>query len=266
MSIFFIQGYNALMKSALTIAGADPTGGAGLQADLKVFRAFGVHGLSVATALTAQNTTGVNSILPVDDIFFERQMDALLKDIRPEALKTGMLYSKRAVHVIDGKIKKYALKKLVIDPVTVSSSGMSLAEDGMLDAMKERLFPLAKVVTPNIYEAAVLTGMNIEDIADMEKAAVRLKEMGPEFVIITGGHLEKSAIDLYYDGSGFCMIESEKIAGEYHGTGCAFSAAVTALLANGYEPLESAKKAKEYVTSAIRNAYYLGKGMGLLNL
>ncbi len=254
------------MKSVLTIAGSDPTGGAGLQADLKVFRSLGVHGLSVAAALTAQNTVGVENILPVDSSFFSMEMDVLLNDIRPDALKTGMLYSGLTVDVVAEKIKDYSLKNLVVDPVTVSSTGTGLVENGTLDKIRERLFPLSRVITPNIYEASVLTGMNIEDEKDMEKAARKLKEMGPEVVVITGGHLERLTLDLYYDGEDVHNLEASKIQGEYHGTGCAFSAAVTAFLAIGHTPFESVRKAKEYVTEAIRKAYHLGRGMGLLNL
>lgn len=254
------------MKSALTIAGSDPTGGAGLQADIKVFRAFGVHGLSVASTLTAQNTEGVSSILPVDKNFFAEQLNVLLEDIMPDAIKAGLLYSSQLVAVIAETIRRYSLKNLVIDPVSVSSSGVSLVEDGTLDAIREQLFPLAKVITPNIYEASVLTGVSIEDVTQMEEAAKELKKMGTENVVITGGHLEGEALDLYYDGFSFFRLESAKREGEYHGTGCAFSAAVTALLATGHSTLESVKKAKEFIDDAIRNAYHLGKGMGLLNL
>lgn len=266
LPIFFIRMYNALMKAALTIAGSDPTGGAGLQADLRVFKSFGVHGLSVTAALTAQNTEGVSLILPADKDLFTSQIDVLLRDIMPDAVKTGMLYSKWAVDIAAERIRKYSLKNLVVDPVTVSSSGTSLVENGTLDAIREQLFPLAEVITPNIYEASVLTGMNIENITDMEESAKRLKEMGPKNVIITGGHLEKLALDLYYDGLNFHRIESVKSEGEYHGTGCAFSAAITALLANGHTTIESARRAKEFINGAIRKAYHLGKGMGLLNL
>lgn len=252
------------MKSVLTIAGSDPTGGAGLQADLKVFRAFGMHGLSVPAALTAQNTTGVETVLPVERNLFVRQLEALLQDIRPEAMKTGMLYTPWVVELISEKIRDYSLKNLVVDPVTVSSTGTSLAEGGALDKIRELLFPLSKVVTPNIYEASVLAGMNIEDEDDMEKAARVLKDMGPEVVVITGGHLEGMIMDLYYDGADFQRVESSRIKGEYHGTGCAFSAAIAASLAGGHSPLDSVRKAKEFVTEAICKAYYPGKGMGIL--
>lgn len=254
------------MRSALTIAGSDPTGGAGFQADLKVFKAFGIHGFSVPAALTAQNTLGVERILSVEKEFFLGQMEVLLVDLKPDALKTGMLYSAWAAEAVAGKIKEYSLSNLVVDPVTVSSTGTSLVDEGTLDSIREMLFPLSRVITPNIYEASVFTGMNIENENDMKEAALRLKEMGPEAVVITGGHLDRLTLDLYYDGSVFHELEASKIQGEYHGTGCAFSAAITACLASGHAPLESARRAKEFVTEAIRKAYHLGKGMGLLHL
>ena len=254
------------MKSVLTIAGSDPTGGAGLQADLKVFRAFGVHGLSIPAALTAQNTSGVGSLLAVEGDFFLAQMDLLLDDITPDALKTGMLYSKWTVEAVAERIGKHSLSNLVVDPVTVSSSGTSLVEEGTLDKIGALLFPLSRVITPNIYEASVLTGMHIEDEEDMEKAARRLKETGSEVVIITGGHLERLTLDLYFDGTTFHKLEGSKIMGEYHGTGCAFSAAIVACLSLGHTPLEAARRAKEFVTEAIKRSYHVGKGMGLLNV
>ena len=253
------------MKVALTIAGSDPTGGAGLQADLKVFRAFEVHGLSVVSAITAQNTGGVDSIFPVGKDSLEKQLHTLLADIKPDALKTGMLYSEWAAKTVAEILKEYSLKNLVVDPVTISSSGSSLAENGTLDAIRDVLFPFSKVITPNIYEASVLTGIMIKDKNDMEKAARVMKDMGPEVVVITGGHLEEIALDLYYDGT-FHDIEGEKIKGEHHGTGCVFSAAVTAMLALGHIPLESARKAKEFMNRALRKAYHPGRGMALLYL
>jgi hydroxymethylpyrimidine kinase/phosphomethylpyrimidine kinase len=150
--------------------------------------------------------------------------------------------------------------------VTVSSTGVTLVENGLLDKIREKLFPLSSVVTPNIYEASVLTGMNIEDGKDMETAARKLKDMGPRAVVITGGHLEKSTLDLFYDGVEFHRLEGPKIEGEYHGTGCAFSAAITAFLAVGNDTFESVRRAKEIVTTAIRKAYHPGRGMGLLNI
>lgn len=254
------------MKSVLTVAGSDPTGGAGLQSDLRVARAFGVHGLSVPTALTAQNTLGVFGVFPVESSFFLLQIESLLKDVRPDAVKAGMLYSVETVDFLSQAIRDYALENIVTDPVTVSSSGASLARDGALDRIKDVLFPLSMVVTPNIYEAAVLTGLFIEDESDMERAARELKKMGPQAVVITGGHLDRVTIDVFFDGKEMHRIETEKIPGEYHGTGCAFSTAIASSLALGHTPVESVRKAKDFVTEAVRKAYYIGKGMGILRI
>lgn len=252
------------MKTALTIAGSDPTGGAGLQIDLKVFKTFDVYGLSVVSAVTAQNTTGVYSVFPVSRELFEKQLHILLSDIRPDAVKIGMIYSRWASEVISKAVKRYSLSNIVIDPVIVSSNGVSLLEDGALDELKDKLFPLSRVITPNIYEASQLTGIMIKNRGDIENAAKILKNMGPEVVVITGGGFNKTVLDLYYDGD-FRIIEDVRREGEYHGTGCVFSAAITALLALGHTPFESVKKAKELINNAIERSSYPGKGMGLLN-
>lgn len=266
------------MKTALTIAGSDPTGGAGLQADIRVFNHFGVYGLSAVSALTAQNTYEMNAILKVDGKFLEEQLNTLVSDIRPNAIKTGMLFSIDAVKAVAKIIKGYELENLIIDPVTISSTGTSMMENGVLDALKEDLFPLAKVITPNIYEATAISGINIMDEEDMERAAVELKKLGTETVIITGGHFEEvrsqkpevrsdgETLDLIYDGEKFHRLMGKKIKGEYHGTGCAFSAAITACLAKGISVIEATRKAKEFVDIAIKNAYSIGKGMRLLNV
>ena len=263
------------MKTALTIAGSDPTGGAGLQMDLRVFHHFGVHGLSAVSALTAQNTRGVTAILGTERLFFQKQLETLLADITPDALKTGMLYSVDAVHAVAETIKGYGLRNLVIDPVTLSSSGASLMEAGVLNAMKKELFPLAKAITPNIHEAAFLSGIKAGGKEDLEKIAVALKGLGPDTVIITGGHLDLLAelgddtaetMELVYDGRTFHRISGKKIKGEYHGTGCAFSAAITALLALETPLIDSVQRAKEFVDKAIGNALSLGSGMKLLNV
>ena len=254
------------MKIALTIGGSDPTGGAGIQADLKTFNSFGVYGLSIPTALTAQNTNGVAGIYDLPPGFFSNQLNTLLKDIKPDALKTGMLSSSEIIKIIAEKIKQYSLKNLVIDPVTVSSTGVPLVNDRALEFMKDYLFPLAKVITPNIYEASLFTGINIQDEDDMKKAAIKLKGFGSETVIITGGHLERQTIDvLLYEGE-FLSLQREKIEGEYHGTGCVFSSAITACLALGYDVRETSVKANEFVWNAIKSAFSIGKGMKILNI
>lgn len=254
------------MKTALTIGGSDPTGGAGIQADLKTFNSFGVYGLSIPTALTSQNTNGVAGIYDLPPGFFSNQLDTLLKDIKPDALKTGMLSSSEIIKIIAEKIKQYSLKNLVIDPVTVSSTGVALVNDNALEFMKDYLFPLAKVITPNIYEASLFTGINIQDEEDMKKAAIKLKGFGSETVIITGGHLERQTIDLLlYEGE-FLSLQREKIEGEYHGTGCVFSSAITACLALGYDVRKTSVKANEFVWNAIKSAFSIGKGMKILNI
>ena len=254
------------MKTALTIGGSDPTGGAGIQADLKTFKSFGVYGLSIPTALTAQNTNGVTGIYDLPSGFFSNQLDTLLKDIKPDALKTGMLSSSEIIKIIAEKIKQYSLKNLVVDPVTVSSTGVPLVNDKALEFMKDYLFPLAKVITPNIYEASLFTGINIQDEDDMKKAAIKLKGFGSETVIITGGHLERQTIDLLlYEGE-FLSLQREKIEGQYHGTGCVFSSAITACLAFGYDVRETSVKANEFVWKAIKSAFSIGKGMKILNI
>lgn len=254
------------MKTALTIAGSDPTGGAGLQADLRTFHAFGVYGYSLPSTLTAQSTTGIERVEPVAGDFFARQADCLLGDVRPDALKTGLLFSSYVVEYVAGIVGDRRLPNLVIDPVTVSSTGVSMLEAGALDTLRDRLFPLARVITPNIYEAAVLTGMVVETEEDMERAARELLRMGPRCVILTGGHLAGFTLDLFADGSEVLRFRDEKIAGEHHGTGCVFSAAVTALLAKGTEPGEAARQAKKFIQEAIAKAFHPGRGMGLLSI
>ena len=253
------------LKIALTIAGSDPTGGAGFQADLKTFSAMGVYGLSIPSALTAQSTKGVSSIQEIKPDFFEAQLDTLLQDIKPDALKTGMLYSSDIVKIISEKYRKYSLTNLVIDPVIVSSTGVPLVKEGVKEAIREHLLPLAKVITPNINEAAVLAGININGEKDMKEAAVKLKDYGAGAVIITGGHMKEKALDLLFDGEEFLSLENDKLTGEFHGTGCVFSSVITACLALGYDVKEAFIRAKEFVWNAMRSAVVLGKGMKILN-
>ncbi|MEC4685899.1 MAG: bifunctional hydroxymethylpyrimidine kinase/phosphomethylpyrimidine kinase [Nitrospirota bacterium] len=265
------------MKTALTIAGSDPTSGAGAQLDIKVFQRIGVHGLSVLTSITAQNSAAVKSIHPVEPHAVKEQLAVLLEDVRVDALKTGMLYSSSIVEVVSGILKKYGIKKVVVDPVMVSSSGMPLVEEGTVEKMMEILFPLTTIITPNIYEASLLSGINIEGFDALYEAAGKIKDIGPEIVIITGGHFSATehatsrgsrdaVVDLYYDGSEFHRIESERFAGEYHGTGCAFTSALTAYLALGNSALEASRTAKKFTVDAIRNAYYIGSGMRMLRV
>ncbi len=240
--------------------------------DLRVFHHFGIYGLSAVAALTAQNTFTVGAIAGVEGRFLDEQLNTLLSDIRPDALKTGMLYSADAVLAVSKAVRDFGLQNLVIDPVAVSSTGTRLMEEGALKVFKEELLPLARVLTPNIQEASALSGIGAESESDLERMAMRLKELGPEVVIITGGHLEKVAsaaaaaetLELVYDGQTWHRIPGKKKPGEYHGTGCAFSAAIAALLARGMPVVDAAVAAKEFVQRAIGAASPLGRGMCLL--
>jgi len=254
------------MKSVLTMAGSDPSGGAGLQADLKVFISMGTYGLSVPTVLTAQNSEGVIDIQEVSSDFFMKQLDVLLSDISPDAVKIGMVYTSDIVEIIARKVREKSLVNVVLDPVTVSSSGSPLLKEGTLEAIRDHLFPVSRVITPNVYEASALTGIEINNVADMKSAAVKLLDLGSESVIITGGHLKGYAIDLLFDGQDYIELESERLEGDFHGTGCAFSSAVAAGLALGYDVRESAVKSKDLVLKAMESAIQIGKGMKMLNL
>ena len=253
------------MKKSLTIAGFDPSGGAGLQADLKVFHSLGVYGLSVVSSLTAQNTEGVSSILPVDAEFIKKQLTVLLSDIKPDAVKIGMLYAESNVKAVAGIIKKYSLGNIVIDPVILSSSGKRLAGKNAVTAIRKKIFPFCKVITPNIHEASFISGVRIKNITDMERAAVCLKDYGAENVIVTGGHLEQVTVDVFYNGN-FHYLKGKKISGEYHGTGCMFSAAITAFLARGNSALKAAKLAKEFMNKAFRKSFGTGGRMRLFDI
>lgn len=253
------------MKNALTIAGSDPSGGAGIQADLRVFRELGVHGLSVIAALTAQNSRGVGSVQPVGGRFVGRQLEVLLEDMRPDALKTGMLYSAENIRAVARIVKRHDLGNLVIDPVFRSSSGRRLAEDEAVAAMKKYLLPLCTVITPNMHEAALLSGIEVNSIGDMEKAAVILNGMGAASVVVTGGHLDRWAVDVVYNGD-FQRLKSRKKKGEYHGTGCAFSAALTSLLARGFDLNSAASEAKGFMNRLLVRSFSAGSGMRLLGI
>ncbi|MBI5100991.1 MAG: bifunctional hydroxymethylpyrimidine kinase/phosphomethylpyrimidine kinase [Nitrospirae bacterium] len=248
------------MKTALTVAGFDPSGGAGLQADLKVFQAHGIYGLSCVSALTAQNSAGVRGVMPVEPAFLDKQLSVLLSDMRPDAVKTGMLWSGENIDILVRAIKKFRLKNIVVDPVMLSSSSRPLAGKGLWEALRDRLLPFCAVITPNIHEASVLSGTKIKSIDDMKKAAVLLHAMGPECVVITGGHLTENATDIIYDGR-FTILKGRKLTGEYHGTGCRFSAAITARLAQGYDAHDAVKGAKTFMRLSFKKTFSTGRGM-----
>ncbi|MBF0555354.1 MAG: bifunctional hydroxymethylpyrimidine kinase/phosphomethylpyrimidine kinase [Nitrospirae bacterium] len=253
-----------MIKSALTVAGLDPCGGAGIAADLKVFNALGVHGMAVASSITAQNTLGVEGVYGVDGATFERQLAVLLDDIIPDALKTGVLCNAELVGILVGIIKKYKLNNLVVDPVAVSSSGKEMLNPEAVAVIKRDLLPLTRIFTPNIPEASLFSGIPVEAESDIMEAARIVHGMGCPIVVITGGHLKQSAVDTYYDGRDFIRMETALYDGSYHGTGCVFSATIAANLALGHGCLESVQTAKRTVEAAIKDAYHIGKGMRVL--
>lgn len=251
------------MKTALTIAGSDSGGGAGIQADLKTFSALGVFGTSAITSLTAQNTVGVDGIFDVTPEFVGLQIDAVARDIGVDAAKTGMLSSPEIVIKVSEKIKQYRIKKLVVDPVMVAKSGDHLLRPEARDALVRRLLPLAHVITPNTEEAKVLTGISIKNLSDMKRAARKMIEMGIKNVVIKGGHLSGNALDIFYNGEEFVEFPSKRIETKNtHGTGCTFSAAITAELAKGGNLRDAIRAAKDYITNAIQHALDIGRGHG----
>lgn len=254
------------MKRILTIAGSDSGGGAGIQADLKAITLLGGYGMSVVTALTAQNTLGVQAIHEVPAPFVETQIDSVLSDIGADAIKTGMLANAEIVEVVAKKIKQYRVKKVVVDPVMVAKSGDSLLRKDAQDALIKRLIPLSMVVTPNLMEASVLTRLKVRSVEEMKKAAHRIYELGSKHVVVKGGHLKGKAIDLLYDGEKYDEIEGPRIETKNtHGTGCTFASAIATLLARGDTVSEAVKKAKIFITMAIQSSLTLGKGTGPTN-
>lgn len=249
----------------MSIAGSDPSGGAGIQQDLKVFRAFGIYGLSVLSSLTAQNSKGVEGVMPVPSAFVERQLETLLSDMTPAATKTGMVYTAANVLAIVSAIRRYSLKNVVVDPVILSSTGRILCEKDVPAVVKKKLLPLCTAITPNIHEASALSGVKIATIHDMEKAAMSLADLGATNVIITGGHLKGTATDLLYDGR-FHYLKGRKVDGEFHGTGCTFSAALAAELAKGRGVLDAALSAKRFMKREFRKTFSAGKGMGFFDV
>lgn len=256
-----------MIRQALTIAGSDSGGGAGIQADLKTFHAHGVFGASVVTAITAQNTVAVTKAydLPLDII--EAQLDAVFDDFDIAAAKTGMLSSAGIVEIVVGALRRRGFDKLVVDPVMISKSGYKLLKDDAIESVKKRLLPLALVVTPNLHEAELLSGLKIDSADKMREAALTIHGFGPRNVLVKGGHAGfDEATDLLFDGNRFHSFQSDFIhTKNTHGTGCTFSAAITARLALG-EPLVTAvHKAKTYITRAIRHSLAIGKGHGPTN-
>jgi hydroxymethylpyrimidine/phosphomethylpyrimidine kinase len=246
----------------LAIAGSDSGGGAGIQADLKTMLAFGVHGMTVVTAVTAQNSVGVQGYWELPPEAVRAQLDSVLSDIGAQAIKTGMLASAALVGTVCEALTEVAAP-VVVDPVAVSKHGDSLLSDGTLEAVRDRLLPLATVVTPNLLEAELLTGMTITDEAQMLAAAAKINAMGPQWVLVKGGHLAGSPIDLLVAGDQVIRFPGERIASIHtHGTGCTLASAIASRLALGDDVPSAVKAAKAYITGAIAAGFALGAGIG----
>ena len=251
------------MKTTLTIAGSDSSGGAGIQADIKTMLANGVYAMSAITALTAQNTTGVKSIMEVTPEFLGDQLDCIFTDIRPDAVKIGMVSSTGLIHKIAEKLNEYHAENIVVDPVMVATSGAKLISDDAIGTLKEVLFPLACVLTPNIPEAEVLADMRVKSEEDMIEAARRISENYQCAVLCKGGHQLNDANDLLYRDGSYRWFHGKRIENpNTHGTGCTLSSAIASNLAKGYSLDESVERAKNYISGALSAMLDLGKGSG----
>ena len=254
------------MKSVLTIAGSDSGGGAGIQADLKTITLLGAYGASVVTALTAQNTLGVQGIHNAPPEFVAQQLDSVLSDIRFDAAKTGMLSTAELIEVIAAKLQEHPLPHLVVDPVMIAKGGARLLLPEAEAAVIGKMLPLATLVTPNLHEAERLADMEVETIDQMKVAAGKILDMGPKAALVKGGHLEGAAVDVLYDGESFEEFRAERIdTPNTHGTGCTYSAAIATFLAQDYTLAEAVVRAKRFVTVGIRESASIGAGHGPLN-
>jgi hydroxymethylpyrimidine/phosphomethylpyrimidine kinase len=254
------------VAKAMTIAGSDSGAGAGIQADLKTFAAFGVYGTSTLTAITAQNTVGVYAIAEVPEEVVAAQIDVVLEDIGADAVKTGMLSSAALVRTVADRLEAWGVERLVVDPVMVAKSGDRLLAESAVAAVKEHLLPLALVVTPNLPEAEVLAGRGIATEDDLREAARSIAALGARIVVIKGGHQAGQPDELVFDGVEFTLLPGERVStANTHGTGCTFSAAIAAGLALGRPPLEAIAEAKRYVTEALRTSYPIGGGHSPVN-
>jgi hydroxymethylpyrimidine/phosphomethylpyrimidine kinase len=247
------------MIKVLSIAGSDPSAGAGIQADLKTFQALGVFGMAVPAALTVQNSQGVSRVEPLSPRMLFRQLGALLSDIKPAAIKTGMLLTRQNVDAVAQAVTQFRIKNLVVDPVLRSGSGKTLLEPGAVASLKKYLFPRALIVTPNIPESEVLAGLSIKSERDMDFAAGRLLDLGPSYVLIKGGHRNGPATDTLYGGKTVLSFSSNRRKGEFHGTGCVLSSAIAVFIAQGYPVEKAVEKAKQFVDKMLKTAKPVGR-------
>ncbi|WP_010631123.1 bifunctional hydroxymethylpyrimidine kinase/phosphomethylpyrimidine kinase [Sporolactobacillus vineae] len=251
------------MQTALTIAGSDSGGGAGIQADLKTFSALGVFGMSAVVSVTAQNTVSVRDIEDLSPRIIGEQIDAVFQDLPVGAVKIGMVSNQAAIQVIAEKLKRYQPEYIVLDPVMVSKSGFDLLKPEAQNALIEQLLPLATVVTPNLFEAAKLVGRDVSSLDDMHEAAQEIYHMGPQRVLVKGGHLPDGPTDIFYDGRIFHEFTGHHVATKNtHGTGCTLSSAIAAYLSRGEELSEAIQKAKTYIQGAIEHSLPIGHGCG----
>ncbi|RMD46523.1 MAG: bifunctional hydroxymethylpyrimidine kinase/phosphomethylpyrimidine kinase [Aquificota bacterium] len=256
------------MFKVLTIAGSDNSGGAGIQADLKVFTALNVYGMAVITSLTAQNTTGVKDIYPVNGDFVFKQIETIAGDIGLDSVKTGMLLTIDVVEAVSVAVKQFKMKNLVVDTVFKSKNGKDLLSENAIDVYIKKLLPEALVITPNIPEAEIISGLEIKTLDDMKKAAKEIQKINKGYVVLKGGHLvqDGETVDIVYDGKDFIELRFPYVKTKNtHGTGCTYSAAIAAYLAKTKKPLKSIKLAKAYLHGAIENSLNIGKGHGPLN-
>jgi len=254
-----------VIPTALTIAGSDPSGGAGIQADLKTFHRYKVYGMSVITLLTVQNTRGVRAVYVMKPAQVLRQLEAVLSDIPPRAAKTGALGDEGIIRAIAAQARHFRFP-LVVDPVMISKHGAPLLNKNAVQALIKNLFPYAALVTPNLLEAEALTGIKVLDLEDMEKAARMIAGFGPRAVLVKGGHLKGKATDLLYRGGRVRFFSASRVATRHtHGTGCTYSAAITAGLARGETLFSAITSAKKFITCAIRKNPGIGRGMGPVN-
>lgn len=255
------------VAKVLIIAGSDSGGGAGIQADIKTLNSIGVFAMTAITSLTAQNTRGVFGILDVPPEFLKKQIEVVMEDMSADAIKTGMLSNREIIEVIVEEIKKYRIKNVVVDPVMKSQTGYDLIKTDAKRVLLEKLLPFALIVTPNRLEAEELADMEIKNERDIKKAVRRIKDRGPEWVLIKGGHFEsKYATDYLFDGQRNYKIRSYRVqTSNTHGSGCTYASAIAGYIAKGFDVLTSVRKAKRFIYGAIRNSLSIGKGKGSVN-
>ncbi|WP_456271117.1 bifunctional hydroxymethylpyrimidine kinase/phosphomethylpyrimidine kinase [Bacillus sp. AK031] len=252
---------------ALTIAGSDSGGGAGIQADLKTFQELKVYGMSAITAVTAQNTLGVQGVYPMSLEAIKEQLGSIAVDLAPQAVKTGMLFNSDVIEVVAKAIGKYQWNNIIVDPVMIAKGGSPLLQEEAIEALRKKLIPLSTVITPNIPEAEVITGMKIDSFSRRKEAANAMIELGAQSVVIKGGHDESdSADDLFYDGVTFETFSKPRLhTSNTHGTGCTFSAAIAAQLAKGHSLQQAIQVAKSFIHEAIKQDLKIGSGHGPTN-